>query len=221
MSKISELLTDTAFVTDLLNGPCVPSDNEREFSPINPGWLDDELSAEATAAFGRLMPEELPYPSLILAERNPDALFDGVGVDDNEKRLRYIVITILPDTEFPFNYSYPLIHEFQIAGLVCWETIRAVLKACTKEMQVRLTGHPAPPILNSARIGWVSLYLGRKPYQGISRLSEQWAEAEDFEGTEADVRLYKVREMEENPLLTRLIEAYNADYPAETEGDMQ
>ncbi len=118
MSKISELLTDTAFVTDLLNGPCVPGDNEQEFSPVNPGWLDDELSAEVTAAFGRLLPEDIPYPSLILAEKNPDALFDGVGVDDNEKRLRYIAITILPDTEFPFNFSYTLIHELQIAGLV-------------------------------------------------------------------------------------------------------
>ena len=215
MSKIAELLTDSLFVTDLLNGPCVPGDNSHEFSPINPDWLDDEMSAKATEAFHRLMPEEMPYPSLILAERNPDVLFDGVGVDNSEKRMRYIVVTVIPDTDYPFNYSFPLIHELHITSLICWETVRATLKACTKEMQVLLSNRQIPPILNSARIGWVSLYLGRESYQGISKLSEQWEESEDFDGFEANVRLYKIREMEDTPLLRRLIEAYDADYPME------
>ena len=50
-------------------------------------------------------------------------------------------------------------------------------------------------------------------YRGISKLSEQWTEAEDFDNCENDVHLYKVREMEANPLLQRLIDAYEADYP--------
>ena len=76
-----------------------------------------------------------------------------------------------------------------------------------------LANNPIPPILNNARIEWVSLYLGKQPYRGISRLSEQWTEAEVFDDCENDVHLYKVREMETNPLLQRLIDAYEADYP--------
>ncbi len=60
-----------------------------------------------------------------------------------------------------------------IHALRCWDIIRAVLAACTKRMQVLLAKEPVPPILNNACIGWVSLYLGRKPYMGISKLSEQ------------------------------------------------
>ena len=59
-------------------------------------------------------------------------------------------------------------------------------------------------------IEWVSLYLGKQPYRGICKLSEQWTEAEDFDDCENDVHLYKVREMETNPLLQRIIDAYEA-----------
>ena len=59
----------------------------------------------------------------------------------------------------------------------------------------------------------VSLYLGRGPYKGICKLSEQWVEAEDFDGIDADIHLYKVREKADDPLLQKLIGAYDADYP--------
>ena len=98
-------------------------------------------------------------------------------------------------------------------SLHCWELIRATLAAATSDMRVMLANNPIPPILNNARIEWVSLYLGKQPYRGISKLSEQWTEAEDFDNCENDVHLYKVREMEANPLLQRLIDAYEADYP--------
>ncbi len=98
-------------------------------------------------------------------------------------------------------------------ALFCWDTIRATLAACTKEMQVLLVSELVPPILNNARIEWASLYLGRTPYCGISKISEQYASAEDFNGLEVDVNLYKVREMEPNPVLNRLITAYETDFP--------
>lgn len=71
-----------------------------------------------------------------------------------------------------------------------------------------IANEPVPPILNSARLEWVSLYLGREPFEGKRKLSEQWAEAEDFDGIDADVHLYKVREMYAEPQLQKLIDAY-------------
>ncbi len=87
-------------------------------------------------------------------------------------------------------------------------------------MQVRIATDPVPPIMNNAVIEWVSLYLGREPYRGISQLSEQWLNREEFDGYEFDVHLYKIREMEKNDLLTRLIGAYDAAFPVETDQEV-
>ncbi len=216
MKHITELLKDKNFLVDLLNGSCAPKDLKNEGAPINPAWIDAEASVTVTEAFHNLLPRGIPYLNTIIVERNPDTLYEGTCVDANEKRLRYIVVSVIPDTEFPFDYSYPLIHELWVVGLHCWELTRATLAACTKQMQVLLAKNPVPPILNNARLEWVSLYLGREPYRGISRLSEQWAESEDFDGVEADVHLYKVREMDRTPLLQKLIDAYDQDYPEAT-----
>ncbi|MBQ1363460.1 MAG: hypothetical protein IIY43_10495, partial [Oscillospiraceae bacterium] len=191
------------------------SSNEKQEHnmPINPDWVDMEASASVTEAFHNLLPKGIPYQTYIIVERNLDTLYGGTCVDANEKRLRYFVISVIPDTEFPFDCSYPLIHTMWMVSLHCWELIRAALGACTKEMQVLLAKNPVPPILNNARLEWVSLYLGREPYKGICKLSEQWVEAEDFDGIDADIHLYKVREKDDDPLLQKLIAAYDADYP--------
>ena len=80
-------------------------------------------------------------------------------------------------------------------------------------MIVQIAENPTPPILNNAIIEWVTLYLGREPYNGITALSEQWDDISEFDGYEADINLYKVREMEPNELLQRLIGAYDEDFP--------
>lgn len=92
-------------------------------------------------------------------------------------------------------------------------SVRATLAACTKEMQVLLAKNPVPPILNNALLEWVSLYLGRKEYAGITQLSEQWVEADEFDGIEGDVNLYKIREMTPDRVLQQLLDAYDKDYP--------
>ena len=174
MNHLTALLTDKDYIVDLLNGPCMPSNEKQEHNmPINPDWVDMEASTSVTEAFHSLLPKGIPYQTYIIVERNPDTLYGGTCVDANEKRLRYFVISVIPDTEFPFDYSYPLIHTMWMVSLHCWELIRAALGACTKEMQVLLAKNPVPPILNNARLEWVSLYLGREPYNGICKPSEQ------------------------------------------------
>ena len=155
-----ELLKDKSFVAELLNGPCTFKDERTEYVPINPEWIDMDLSESITEAFHKLLPSGIPYLTYILVERNPDTMYDGTCVDDDDKRLRYFVICVIPDTEYPYDCSFPLIHQMWVLSLHCWEIIRATLAACTKEMQVRIANNPIPPILNNARIEWASLYLG-------------------------------------------------------------
>ena len=49
----------------------------------------------------------------------------------------------------------------------------APLAASRKDMQVQIATEPIPPMLNNARLEWVSIYLGRKPYEGVIQLREQ------------------------------------------------
>ena len=215
MNKITELMKDKDYIAALLNGPCPGRDDKHDCTPINPDWIDMEESATVTEAFHRLLPEGIPYLTYVVVERNPDTLYGGTCVDDNKKRVRYFVLSVIPDTDYPYDYSFPLIHTMWMVGLHCWEMTRATLAACTKQMQVLIANNPVLPILNNALLEWVSLYLGRKPYRGFSRLSEQWENPDDFDGYEADVHLYRVREMETDTLLQRLIAAYDSDYPEE------
>ena len=214
MKTIIELLKDTNYLTDLLNGPCMPKGEESPFVPIRPEWVDSEASSLVTEAFQRLLPMDVPYLTGILVERNPDTLYGGVCVAENNKRQRYVIVTVIPDSESPFNYSYPLIHAMWLVELGCWETVRATLAACRKDMEVRIVTEPKPPILNNARLEWVSLYLGRKPYEGYLKLSEQRGDAENENKLDCDVQVLRVRELCQDPLLQRLLEAYDIDYPS-------
>ena len=48
MNHLTALLTDKDYIVDLLNGPCMPSNEKREHTPINPDWVDMEASASVT-----------------------------------------------------------------------------------------------------------------------------------------------------------------------------
>ncbi len=106
MNHMTALLKDKDYIVDLLNGPCMPSNEKREHTPINPDWVDMEASASVTEAFHNLLPKGIPYQTYIIVERNPDTLYGGTCVDANEKRLRYFVISVIPDTEFPLSKQW-------------------------------------------------------------------------------------------------------------------
>ena len=213
MNKITELLKDKRYAAELLNGPCPPKHKGQDCAPINLDWIDEPMSEAATESSRRLLPEGIPYVPYIIAERNPDTLYDGTSVESNDKRMRYFVIMIVPDSEYPYNHSIPLINELWRISLNCHETMRACIAAAMSYMIVQIAENPTPPILNNAIIEWVTLYLGREPYNGIIALSEQWADVSEFDGFEADINLYKIREMEQTDLLQRLIAAYDEDFP--------
>ena len=220
MTNIDRLIKDTDYIVELLNGPCIPDGEESISAPVNREWIDEEASGTVTAAINRLLPDGIPYLNYVIVERNPDTGHNGTSVDDNEKRLRYFVVTIIPDSEFPYDRNYALFNALRIVSLDCWEVMRAILAASREYMGVGITVDPKPPILNNARIYWVSLYLGRKPYNGHTRLSEQWIRVEEYDGFESDVHLFKLRELPEDPLIRRMIDAYDADHP-ESPDDME
>ena len=214
MNSIDRLLNDMDYTTPLLNGPCRPGNGQRPCEPLRREWIDAKASEEVTKALDRLLPEGMPYICRVIVEKNPDMTYGGVCVDSNDKRQRYFLVTVIPDTVYPYNWNYPLIHCMRSVALHCWEIIRATLAACKEDMQVLIAKAPEPPILNNARIEWVSIYLGRKPYTGLTCLSKQWKDAAEYDGHEDDVCLYRPREMEPDPLLQKLVEAYDRDFPA-------
>ena len=212
---ILNLLKDPAYLSELLNGPCAPGNFKGASEPIHPEWIDIEKSAALTEAYRNLLPVTPPYITCVMAERNPDTQYEGTCVDDNSKRQRYFVITVVPDTDFPYDSSYPLLLLAGISGLYFWELARATIDACEQWMKVVLAADPVPPILNNAHIEWVTLYLGKEPFRGITQLSKQWAEAKKFDGFELDVHFYEIRKMESCQTLQRLIDAYDRDFSSE------
>ena len=56
MNHLTAILNDKDYIVDLLNGPCMPSNEKREHTPINPDWVDMEASASVTEAFHHLLP---------------------------------------------------------------------------------------------------------------------------------------------------------------------
>lgn len=74
--------------------------------------------------------------------------------------------------------------------------------------EVRISNEAVPPVLNKAEVEWISLYVGRKPFQDGDNIQSNFIvdDKVDF-----DVHLYKLREMEGNPVLERMIQAYDED----------
>lgn len=71
--------------------------------------------------------------------------------------------------------------------------------------EVRISNEAVPPVLNKAEVEWISLYVGRKPFQGGDNIQSNFIvdDKVDF-----DVHLYKLREIEGNPAIERMIQAY-------------
>ena len=91
MEQIVNVLKDNRFFADLLNGPCRPKDAGKPYVPIYPDWIDEELSGTVTDAYRAVMPPGLPSLTLVRAVK-PDA---GLIIDTTEKRMRYIIVTVL------------------------------------------------------------------------------------------------------------------------------
>lgn len=212
MKNAIAVLKDNSFFADLLNGPCKPTHEPRAYKegtvlPINPDWIDDDMSERLTKVYHDLIPGEMPFETLVRVVKNPDVLMNGVAVDDGKKRTRYIVVMVVNDTEFPYDLNFPLIQCMGIVSLGSWEMTRAVIAASKEYARVQLVESPTPPILNNAIIEWVSLYVGKKGFTGPTNLKETAIMKEDsLDDLDTDTNLYDLRSIDD-PLVKRLLEA--------------
>lgn len=227
MKNTIALLKDNQYFADLMNGPCkpmrdkaIPAQTEgvkedNPFIPVNPDWIDDEMSERMTRVFHGLIPGEMPFDTIIRVVKNPDVLMNGVAVDDSTKRTRYIVVTVVRDAEYPYDVNYPLIQSMGIVSLGAWELTRAAIAASEEFAKVVIAEHPVPPILNNAFPEWVSLYVGSKGYKGPMNLKAMaLADESSSDDLEMDTHLYDMRSIDD-PLVRRLLEAVDADSKAQ------
>ena len=98
--------------------------------------------------------------------RNPAVLDIPMSVESQTDRQRYILVTIIPDVPLTYECNFPLMQTMGIMALFSWELSRAVTQASREMAQVKVVEEPMPPILNNAQIEWVSLYVGKKPFEG-------------------------------------------------------
>lgn len=87
--------------------------------------------------------------------------------------------------------------------------------ASRERMKVMMEKEPKAMLLNNARPQWVTLYVGKKPWKGTSKLSKHKGLSVEDEPLEMDSHFLNARESDD-PLLKRLIEAFDADNPTDT-----
>ena len=208
--KINELLKDCSFLTELLNGVCRPR-NERAFGdPIPEGWIDEQISEKLTEKYRDLSAQDGSFINAVIVVHDPALNPEAVTVEHSEDRFRYILLTLIPDAPIAYQLNFPLHQTMGILTLISWEFSRASTAACREMARVDIVKDPMPPILNNADVEWASIYIGRDPFAGRTEIDECY-KSEPEDGTFLHLNLYKAREMEANPVLDRLIEAYDAD----------
>lgn len=109
--------------------------------------------------------------------------------------------------------NFPLMQTMDIMALFSWELSRAVAQASREIARVKVVEEPMPPILNNAQIEWVSLYVGKKPFEGKADMQTD-SITQNGENVTLDIHLCEVRELQSDPLIAKLIDAYDADYAA-------
>ena len=213
MEQIVNVLKDNSFFAELLNGPCRAKDAEKPYVPINPEWIDEELSGTVTDAYRAVMPPGLPSLTLVRAVK-PEA---GLIIDAAEKRMRYIIVTVLDEEALRYAENLPLILSSGIVSLFAWEMARCAVRASEERMRLQFSSARMPPFLNCATIEWVTLYTGRGKYYGPDNLRDM---SEDHdEQLDLGLHLFNLHEMED-PLVKRLLEADESITRQPEEGNM-
>ena len=97
-----------------------------------------------------------------------------------------------------------------VLSLYAWDLARATTLASQSMAKVDIVKEPLPPILNNAQIGWVGIYVGKKEYRGGKDFVNQYTEPNE-DSIHFDLHFLEARKLENDPLLKKLVEAYDAD----------
>ena len=67
-------------------------------------------------------------------------------------------------------------------ALSSWEFSRATTRACRYMTDVCISNEAVPPVLNKAEVEWISLYVGRKPFQGGDNIQSNFIVDDKVDG---------------------------------------
>ena len=90
------------------------------------------------------------------------------------------------------------------------EVERAAVNACEHALDIQMSDKPNLPYLNRARVEWLSVYVGRKEFGGLTEIGQKFDPGEEPDYP-FRCRLLRARERMDDPLVSRLIRAYEED----------
>ena len=209
IERVKSLLADKAFLADLINVSC-QSFGDVKIEQIDPAWIDFDLSRKTTELYKTITHENTAFLNTVLVVVNPECVPFPYCINDNSQRPRYILLSIIPDISISYQVNLPLLQQVGVVGLEACELSRSTILACEYAAEVLIARNPPPPLLCNARIEWVSIYIGKKGFEGLTKLSRK-CEGEDLEGLDFDCHLVEAREKTDDPFLQKLIQAFDEE----------
>ena len=140
--------------------------------------------------------------------QNPSVPEDAACVETLLDCSRYILLTVIPDVPLAYELNLPVLQTMGVLALSSWEISRATARACRHMNRVSIRNEAVPPILNKAEVEWLSLYVGRKPFEGGDNIRSNYVADDEVD---FDIHLYRLREIEGIPVIERMVHAYEAD----------
>ena len=205
--KMRELLSDNQYIAELLNCFADQRSNAK-LQPICSEWIREKASDEVTRAYQLLSAQDGTLVNKVIVVQNPSIPEEAACVENRLDCPRYILLTVIPDVPLAYELNLPVLQTMGVLALSSWEFSQATARACRHMNRVSIRNVAVPPILNKADVEWLSLYVGRKAFEGGDNIQSNYDvdDKADF-----DIHLYMLREMEDNPVIERMICAYEAD----------
>ena len=205
--KMRELLSDNQYIAELLNCFADQKSTAR-FLPIRDDWIRETASDEVTRAYQLLSAQDGTLVNKVVVVQNPSIPEDAVCIENQSDCPRYILLTVIPDVPQAYELNLPVLQTMGVLALSSWEFSQATARACRHMNRVSIRNVAVPPILNKADVEWISLYVGRKPFEGGDNIRSNYVADDEVD---FDIHLYRLREMEDNPVIERMIHAYEVD----------
>ena len=207
--KIRNLLSDNQYITELLNYFIIEQKAAGNNQPVCGDWIREKASEEISRIYQLLSAQDGMLINKVIVVQNPNISEDTACVENRSACPRYILLTVIPDVPLAYELNLPVLQTMGTLSLSSWAFSRATTRACRFMTKVSISNVAVPPVLNKAEVEWISLYVGKQPYQGDDNIQSNFAVDDKLD---FDIHLYKLREMEGNPVIERMICAYDADY---------
>ena len=209
--NIQDLFSDKKYIADLVSTAVRLCDEKLEYKAFDPSWIVDEMSEKITALYQNITFDNKRFYNKVVVVCSPDCVPFPYCIQKDAERPRYILLTIIPDVPLSYELNLPIIQQMGVVGLEASELVRSAVYACENSAEVLISKDPVPPLLCNARVQWLSVYVGKTEFQGLTTFSSKFTDGEQLEGYEFDCHVIKARNAAEDPVIKRLIEMYDKD----------